>query len=100
MGLASTPTSRNLVIASVQTGSVLTPIYQEEALPPSHRPNGGDLMKGDTWLELDTGYLYLWEGLSWIPIGGTGVFELIQHLTERVARLEETLYPVAPMDDD
>ena len=88
MALAGVPTQRNLVIASVQSGSSTSPVFQESDIPPYTRPNGGDLVKGDFWYSSENNFLYMWDGVSWGVIGGEGIYELVQNLTERLEVLE------------
>ena len=88
MALAGVPTQRNLVIASVQSGGSTSPVFQESDIPPYTRPNGGDLVKGDFWYSSENNFLYMWDGVSWGVIGGEGIYELVQNLTERLEVLE------------
>lgn len=88
MGLAGVPTQRNLVIASVQSGSSVSPLFQESDIPPYSRPNGGDLVKGDFWYSTENNFLYMWDGYSWVVMGGEGIYDLVQNLTERLETLE------------
>ena len=88
MGLAGVPTKRNLVIASVQTGSGVAPVYFESDIAPYQRPNGGDLVKGDQWYNTQNEFIYSWNGYSWVAIGGEGMYNLMVELVERVETLE------------
>ena len=88
MGLAGVPTKRNLVIASVQSSGGTTPVFMESDIAPQTRPNGGDLVKGDQWNNTQNNFIYMWNGYSWVAIGGEGMYDLMLDLVERVETLE------------
>ena len=91
MGLAGVPTNRNLVIASVQTQPGTCHVVMEGDIAPYTRPNGGDLVKGDYWLNTENDFIYMWSGTSWVVIGGEGMYDLMVNLIERVEKLESYL---------
>jgi hypothetical protein len=76
---------RNLVIASVQSGSYNAPDYQSGDTFPDSRPNGGDLVSGDFYYDTIQNVLYVWTGEYWSAIGGSGMFEEIH---ERLNKFE------------
>ena len=84
---------RNLVVASVQSSTDIYPQFQSGPNVPTYRPNGGDLIGGDTWYHTHTKTLYLYTGEEWIAIGGQGlydeIYETIENLEERINNIEE-----------
>ena len=82
MSLPGITTGRNIVIASVQSHTRTTPEFQESPSIPEYRPNGGDLVPGDTWWNSNEDNLYVWSGTEWILIGGPG------HYADLVYRVE------------
>jgi len=66
--------NRNLVVASVQSSTEITPNYQTSTEIPLTRENGGDLQPGDTWYNKATELFYLYTGDEWIIVGGPGMF--------------------------
>ena len=70
MSFPGITTGRNLVVASVQTSPALSPVFQEGLDEPVTRPNGGDLMPGDTWLQPEEETLYVWTGEVWMFVTG------------------------------
>jgi hypothetical protein len=82
MALPGITTGRNIVVASVQSSTEVTPVFQESYNPPTTRPNGGDLVSGDTWWSTNDNNLYIWSGTTWNLIGGPG------HYADLVSRIE------------
>lgn len=82
---------RNIVIASVQTdGDHYSPTYEVGQVPPSYRPNGGDLRAGDVWYDTKTDIYYSYTGVTWVPVGGPGVVDpLLNKIAEIESRLSE-----------
>lgn len=80
--------NRNVVIASVQTGCDITPVHIVGNEVPGERENGGDLITGDTFYDTETNVYFVFDGLSWVTIGGPGI---IGPLIERIAELEQKL---------
>ncbi len=64
--------NRNLVIASVQTSGQTVPNYQNSDGVPEYRPNGGDLVAGDMWYDEEVDILSIYDGTSWVEVGGPG----------------------------
>ena len=80
---------RNLVVASLQTNVTHPyPVFQVSDLPPAERPNGGDLVDGDSYYNTFGSTFYLYMSGAWVPVGGQGLIQaLVDELTQVNARL-------------
>lgn len=85
--------NRNLVIASVQTSGQTIPNYQNSDGVPTYRPNGGDLVAGDMWYDEEVDILNIYDGTSWVEVGGPGrtndIYARLDSIEARLDSIEE-----------
>ena len=81
---------RNLVIASVGTSTEPSINYQESQEMPSERPNGGDLLAGDLWLNEVDDILYIFTTMGWAQVGLSKEYvdAIGQDLADRILKLD------------
>ena len=81
---------RNLVIASVGTSTEPSINYQESQEMPSERPNGGDLLAGDLWLNEVDDILYIFTTMGWAQVGLSKEYvdAVGQDLADRILKLD------------
>ena len=94
---------RNLVVASLQTNVTHPyPVFQVSDLPPAERPNGGDLVDGDTYYSTFASTFYLYMSGSWVEVGGQGLITaLIDELASvggRLSAIETSLHAANLLD--
>ena len=86
--------NRNVVIASVQTGCDVTPAHQVGTELPDLRENGGDLLNGDSFYDIEKEIIYFYFDEMWVPMGGPGmmnpIYDKLNELELKIAILEGT----------
>ena len=89
--------NRNVVIASVQTGCDITPAHQTGTELPDLRENGGDLLDGDSFFDIDNEIIYFYYDEMWVPMGGPGMLNPIYDKLEELELKISELQGVSPV---